>query len=474
MAVIKVKQIHTTFKAAIEYVVDKSKTNGGVLTSSNCGIPSIAESVYWGMRSTQLEADLARKRGKRGSVMANHVIQSFLPGEVDPVKAHELGVEFIEKILGGSDQYDYVIATHTDRGHVHNHIMFSPVNRKTLRRYRMPKSRVFEYRRICNQITKREGLSVTREWNERDDPEKLGHSIGEIYAKTKGKSSKIKLASLIDIAITNAFSWQSFTENLEEMGISVEFIGENISFNAPKIMKNKVRGKTLGVAFSEHAIMSRLGRENVSEYIVQKRLVKYAGDETFRVQLPGVHPHKFIMVDAHHVNDHGTHYRLYLPNSQTFSPSDWQGRLNGSPLTTEGLYRHFSRTDPLKTARVLHQNNPSQRGKTSAQQAYFAGIDRRVEKLHDEAKVSNMFADYVHSDDKTQHFTKLTTRLHELQSELSSAIISRQQAADIDHDHARWDEQISELTDELNAYRAVVSKIEELNNQQPDRKEPRR
>ena len=65
----------------------------------------------------------------KGTVLARHLIQSFLTGEVEPIKAHEIGMELCKKIL--NEDYEFVLATHVDRGHIHNHIIFNNVNYKT-------------------------------------------------------------------------------------------------------------------------------------------------------------------------------------------------------------------------------------------------------------------------------------------------------------------------------------------------------
>ena len=123
MAVVKIKAIRSTLGKAIGYITDGSKTNSGLMCSSNCSIvPGMAEDITANMELTLALADHSRRFGKPPSVVAYHVIQSFKPGEVDPNDAHDLGWEFAMAIT--KDEYDVVCATHLDRGHVHNHIIF--------------------------------------------------------------------------------------------------------------------------------------------------------------------------------------------------------------------------------------------------------------------------------------------------------------------------------------------------------------
>lgn len=67
--------------------------------------------------------------GTRGTVLARHLIQSFLPGETTPEMAHQIGMELCKKIL--KDEYEFVLSTHIDKGHIHNHIIFNNVNMVT-------------------------------------------------------------------------------------------------------------------------------------------------------------------------------------------------------------------------------------------------------------------------------------------------------------------------------------------------------
>ena len=76
-------------------------------------------------------ADSSRVDGKRPSVVGIHLIQSFSPGEVSPQEATRWGLNLLNVISGG--QYQYVIATHVDRHHIHNHIVMNPCSSVTLK-----------------------------------------------------------------------------------------------------------------------------------------------------------------------------------------------------------------------------------------------------------------------------------------------------------------------------------------------------
>lgn len=89
----------------------------------------------------------------KGSVLARHLIQSFLPGEVDPIKAHEIGMELCKKIL--KEDYEFVLATHIDRRHIHNHIIFNNVNYKTSKCYQSNKKSYHKIRYQSDELCKK-------------------------------------------------------------------------------------------------------------------------------------------------------------------------------------------------------------------------------------------------------------------------------------------------------------------------------
>ena len=111
MAVTKIKSIHSTLKKAVQYIVNPHKTDNFFLVDSFGCVPQMAHQEF---------AMTASRGTGRGSVLAFHLIQSFKPGETDPETAHKIGQEFASLVTG--DRYEYVVATHMDKDHIHNHI----------------------------------------------------------------------------------------------------------------------------------------------------------------------------------------------------------------------------------------------------------------------------------------------------------------------------------------------------------------
>ena len=113
----------TALSQAIDYGMNPSKTHN-LVTGINC----VPESAHQEMQATK------RRWDKRGGVLGYHIIHSYAPGEVTSEQAHAAGVDFARRLLG--DRYEAVVSTHTDREHLHCHIVFNSVSFVDGKKYR--------------------------------------------------------------------------------------------------------------------------------------------------------------------------------------------------------------------------------------------------------------------------------------------------------------------------------------------------
>lgn len=116
MAITKIHPIKSTLHLALDYIMDKDKTDEKILISSFLCNP---ETAHLEFKQTRSECNSKTK------VLARHLIQAFLPDEVTPDLAHEIGIKLCEEILKG--EYEYVLTTHIDKGHIHNHIICASI-----------------------------------------------------------------------------------------------------------------------------------------------------------------------------------------------------------------------------------------------------------------------------------------------------------------------------------------------------------
>lgn len=241
MAVTKTHPIRSTLNLAIEYILNPDKTDDTLLCSSyGCGIKTAAIEFEW----------TRKKSPEHGTHLARHLIQSFSPGETTPEQAHEIGKRLADEVLGG--KYEYVISTHIDKGHIHNHIIFNAVSFVDYNKYHSNKYTYRNIRKISDRICNEYGLSVI------PPNENKGKSYIEYSANKKGTSWKAQLKADIDKAISRSTDFEDFLLRMEIADYEVKQ-GKHISFRA-KGRERFTRGKTLGERYTENSIRERISR----------------------------------------------------------------------------------------------------------------------------------------------------------------------------------------------------------------------
>lgn len=246
MAVTKNHPINSTLKKAIEYICNPDKTDGTLLIDSYGCTPETAD----------IEFEWTRKKAKdnsKESHLARHFIQSFSPGETTPEVAHEIGKKLADEILGG--KYEYILSTHIDRGHIHNHIIFNDVSFVDYRHSHINKKWYYDTRKISDRLCEEYGLSVIPQ------NENKGKSYIEYTATKQGTSYKAQLKADIDRAVRKSLDYSDFLLRMEIAGYEVKQ-GKYISFRA-KDRERFVRGKTLGGYYAENSIKERIAKNAI-------------------------------------------------------------------------------------------------------------------------------------------------------------------------------------------------------------------
>ena len=240
MAVTKIKPIKSTLKKALDYIQNPDKTDGKMLVSSFGCSPETAD--------IEFEFTIAQALN-RGNNLAHHLIQSFEPGEVDYQKAHEIGKQLADAVTKG--QYEYVLTTHIDKGHVHNHIIFCSVNFVDYHKYNSNERSYYGIRNMSDRLCRENGLSVVA-------PQKggKGKSYAEYIAEKTGTSWKGKLKITVDALIPQVSSFEELLSRLQAAGYEIK-PGKYVSCRAPG-QERFTRLKTLGADYTEEAIRERI------------------------------------------------------------------------------------------------------------------------------------------------------------------------------------------------------------------------
>ena len=159
MAVVKIRKVKATLAKSIAYVTAPAKTDGQRLASTTTGHDIADCDAIAAAFLNDLESTKGGGSARKGAVLALHVIQSFDPDDpITPEQAHSLGERFVQEITAG--RHDYVIATHTDRAHVHNHILICPADLTTGRAMRLTRGTLGRWRQVSDRLCEENGLKV--------------------------------------------------------------------------------------------------------------------------------------------------------------------------------------------------------------------------------------------------------------------------------------------------------------------------
>ena len=262
MAITKIHPIKATLNMAIDYITDTKKTDEQILVSTNKCHPASAHTQFLKRREEQ---------NTRGNILARHLIQSFFPGETTPEIAHQIGLELCKNILKG--EYEFILSTHIDKGHIHNHIIFNNVNMATGKCYQSNKRSYHQIRYQSDKLCKEYNLSVIDEYYERFKKKYKtnGKSWYENEQAKNGSSWKSKLQFDIDRMIAQSKDWAEFTQKMTELGYEIKY-GKHIAFKHHDKARF-TRAKTIGEDYTEERLKERiLENANQKTFTVKKRV----------------------------------------------------------------------------------------------------------------------------------------------------------------------------------------------------------
>ena len=272
MAVTKIKAIRGTLSKAIAYILNPEKTDEKLLVSSyGCASETAAREFEWTRK-------IAEQKGMNPvRIIARHVIQSFEIGEVTPELAHEIGKQFADEILEG--KYEYVLTTHIDKDHVHNHLIFNAVDFVNYHAYKSYKRIYYDMREVSDRLCKENGLSVI------PPSQNKGMGYKEYTEAKRGTSWKQKLKQTIDRLVITAKDYDDFLRLMQEAGYEIK-TGKYISFRAEG-QERFTRSKTIGENYTEERIKERIAgrspRRNRRQTVPKE--ISLIGDIQERIRL---------------------------------------------------------------------------------------------------------------------------------------------------------------------------------------------
>ena len=234
----------------IEYVINPSKTERGELITSYACDHHTADMEFL-LSKREYITRTGRVRGKE-DVIAYHLRQSFVPGEITPQDANRLGQELARRFTHG--EHAFIVATHTDKKHIHNHIIFHSVNLDCDRKFKNFWSSSLALRRLNDTICIENGYSIV------EQPKAHGKS----YNKWLGDRAKPRNRDLIRTMIDDALahkpsSFEELFALLQQAGCEVK-PGKQIALRCPE-QKRFCRLDTLGDGYNEADLLAVLSGE---------------------------------------------------------------------------------------------------------------------------------------------------------------------------------------------------------------------
>ena len=258
--------------SALKYITDPQKTNNGELVSGqNINIPSNA---YDEMLLTREMAILAGNQPKENERFGFHFVQSFSPEDnLTPEQVHEIGLKTMKAYLGES--VEFVIATHTDKEHLHNHIILNATNPKTLKKFQQSKSQLEELKEISDVISKEYGCKII------DRSLKNSHKKYQVYLAKNSYRKEIK--SKIKFLLSHASNWNDFKNKATALGLIVDDKGKYTTYQlSGTSQERKVRDRSLkNQAFMKEFISERL-KENEVVYTESEVKELWAENQTIQ------------------------------------------------------------------------------------------------------------------------------------------------------------------------------------------------
>lgn len=262
MAITKIHPIKSTINLAISYITNEEKTDEKILVSTNKCFASTAHTDFMKTR----EYNKVNR-----TVLARHLIPSFMPGEATPEIAHQIGMKLCKRIL--KYQYEFLLTTHKDKGHIHNHIIFNNVNMITGKCYQSNKRSYHQIRYQSDKFCKENNLSIIDEFYEtyRMKYKTNGKSWYENNKFKKGPSWKSKLQFDIDRAIKQSNDLDDFIKRMATLNYKIKYRKHNAFKHKDK--ERFIRVKTIEEDYTEDKLKERIVENaNQRTYTVKKRV----------------------------------------------------------------------------------------------------------------------------------------------------------------------------------------------------------
>ena len=247
----KGKTARQCITARLNYIMNPQKTDDGILISTFACSPETAADEFTLFRQ---EYQTNTGRVQENEVIAYHVRQSFTPGEITPEEANAIGKKLAEMITGGN--HAFVVATHIDKEHIHNHIIFCSTDLEGRNKFRDVKRSAKDLAQISDDLCRENGLSVI------ENPQDKTVPYDQWQGNQRRFTHRDELRMIIDAALRmQPDGFDALLQLLEDAGCLIKR-GAQISVKPPD-GKRYIRLDTLGSEYGETSLRQFLAGKHV-------------------------------------------------------------------------------------------------------------------------------------------------------------------------------------------------------------------
>ena len=247
----KGKTARQSIAARLDYIMNPKKTDGGILVSTYACSPETAADEFMLFRQ---EYQQSTGRTQDNEVIGYHVRQAFKPDEITPEEANEIGKELASRMT--DDQFAYVVATHIDKHHIHNHIIICSTDLEGQHKYRDVKQSAKELAQISDSLCREHSLSVIQ------NPQDKTVSYDKWQGNQRRFTHRDELRMIIDAALRmQPDGFDALMQLLEDAGCRIKR-GVHISIKPPE-GKRYIRLDTLGSEYDETSLRRTLAHDHV-------------------------------------------------------------------------------------------------------------------------------------------------------------------------------------------------------------------
>lgn len=247
ISIIKIQNVKS-LKQSINYILQEQKTREDLISCYGCDRYTILDEFQ------DIYDERKVKWNRETKNKAKMLIQSFKHSdEVDPQLAHQIGKEYAENYLEGKHQY--VIATHIDSEHIHNHIVFNQVETDTLKMFDTKRANtITKLHQVNDDLSKKYKLTIPEKRQRKKGSNYM--SQREVEARKRGRSFKAELEEEIDRAIEKSNSYDEFLKIMKSNGYGIT---EGVYlWIEHKESKRLMSTKPLGIHYMENSIKYRI------------------------------------------------------------------------------------------------------------------------------------------------------------------------------------------------------------------------